>query len=66
MQNIQHRNRLIGLVLAAVVSVAVAACNEGQTQPEMAYPPSPVAVVTAKSEALPITNELPGDRKSVV
>lgn len=60
MQNIQHRNRLIGLVLAAVVSVAVAACNEGQTQPEMAYPPSPVAVVTAKSEALPITNELPG------
>jgi len=60
MQNIQHRNRLIGLVLAAVVSVAVAACNEGQTQSEAAFPPSAVAVVTAKSEALPITNELPG------
>lgn len=60
MQNTQHRNRLIGLVLAAVVSVAVAACNEGQTQSEMAYPPGAVAVVTVKSEALPITNELPG------
>lgn len=60
MQNIPHRNRLIGLMLTAALSVAVSACGEDQTKAEVAYPPSAVAVVTVQPEALAITNELPG------
>jgi membrane fusion protein (multidrug efflux system) len=43
--------------------VALASCSDDKSQQSaapMAFPPSAVAVVTTKAEALPITNELPG------
>ncbi|TCL95752.1 membrane fusion protein (multidrug efflux system) [Rhizobium sp. PP-WC-2G-219] len=52
------------LTLAAVVISAafLSACQqeESQAQGQPAPPPSEVAVVTTKTEELPITNELPG------
>ncbi|CAN7165499.1 efflux RND transporter periplasmic adaptor subunit [Pararhizobium sp. LjRoot235] len=52
-------NRLI--LTAAVAGLALlAGCQKQEEQAAPAFPPSQVAVVTTKTEELPITNELPG------
>ncbi|MCV9962061.1 efflux RND transporter periplasmic adaptor subunit [Pararhizobium sp. BT-229] len=53
-------NRL--MLTAAVAGLALlAGCQkQEEQQAAAAFPPSPVAVVTTKTEELPITNELPG------
>jgi membrane fusion protein, multidrug efflux system len=52
-------NRLISI--AAVAGLALlAGCQKQEEQAAPAFPPSQVAVVTTKTEELPITNELPG------
>lgn len=49
------------IVLASMIALlALAGCQEEGQQAAPAYPPSEVAVVTTATEALPITNELPG------
>lgn len=52
-------NRLLST--AAVAGLALlAGCQKQDEQAAPAFPPSQVAVVTTKTEELPITNELPG------
>lgn len=60
MEPTMRMNRLI--LTAAVAGLALlAGCQkQEEQQAAAAFPPSPVAVVTTKTEELPITNELPG------
>lgn len=54
--------RMNRLILAAAVAglALVAGCQKQEEQAAPSFPPSQVAVVTTKTEELPITNELPG------
>nr|WP_319005687.1 efflux RND transporter periplasmic adaptor subunit [Pararhizobium sp. BT-229] len=60
MEPTMRMNRL--MLTAAVAGLALlAGCQkQEEQQAAAAFPPSPVAVVTTKTEELPITNELPG------
>jgi membrane fusion protein (multidrug efflux system) len=59
MEPTMRMNRLLST--AAVAGLALlAGCQKQDEQAAPAFPPSQVAVVTTKTEELPITNELPG------
>ncbi len=60
MEPTMRMNRLIWTAAVAGLALLAGCQKEDAQQAAPAFPPSPVAVVTTKTEDLPITNELPG------